>query len=1240
MTAISNAAADTPWTDVDQLSIDVYDSDDGLTADPNAQTSIYANGAHQAIVVISFVPLNGDQEIPAASLPPESTVRRAITLLDYDTGKPLETTVDGDTWSWGRTRTAFACPLGMSSGEGVVANEATLGPDGLYTLIYYVSAEMTAGDSRPVNIGMQLDTTLLRIPGQDKILITSSASDPNHNECCTIVPIAKDTIPLDLVKKEVIYATAYTDPVTGASIRNNDDVPTSSNPRLTQGDYCRAIHIGHYLDAKNAQDKDFKHNNRIFNIGITTGQGAYIAKQTTPTGDDEDPASNTANLTEPCCFLDQRDGFYSYKGYLWPKFMVGDDDVDEVVNDDENPLAYINNRDTYTLYQDAFNPYPIDLNAIFSNNAHIKYASGDKYLFMSIYLTFGFMVQYFKRQAFFPIHINDQYGNTLDVFVNPGNCPNIMNIDGGDSQNGVAQFCSKNIEWLSPAAGDTPDEIVGSYEDVYFWLAPHSKTSDVSQVLKFDYDGGGEISKVAFRGVADYGSMTCPSGMQYAIRTFRTERQDYAANTWTNFTYKLAMLPLGSKEQNAVIGAVTANRRFFMSPLPIYMDEIAYSTYNWQFAPVWDNGGFVMWAQSGDNYYSMQNATLCVVDASQNPDLYSITIPGAFSTAVFATLPAYRFKPDQTQDKSRLEQAPLDNGSGAADNPYIYNPGNPDRGDWAGVATLQMRWTDAPYVGMALYANGLHQAEITLDFDALRFDPAAPAPAYCRIPPDPQYVANSIQVIDYDTGKTISSGVDGWTYTLVGTPFRNMAPNSAFGETLEYTTPATGANYHYTVKLYIANTSDKAVTTRRLSVRFVINDPNWSCPIVYNFTNGTNGAPATAIEARTVSPPQIGADALTETVIYRGSPAAGLQADDDRPQATDGSPCSYDAYNRLWDIAIRPFTGTGSQVPGRILGWRIAGDTTYHTDPLYRSTAPVIGRRSVGLYHNQFYLFPQGSFIKPDLSDISTCPLSLCPINPIAGPTQAGVREVIDGSLYLSVYASFSGQCCTGYYFPAFNVEWVDEFGNVFPFNIDFNAFGMLYTGDDSAPYNNAPANFIFPGKSTAPIGYDGYNTYVNFYFYTSSLDHTIRLDDWSKGSQTANLIYGSPMSGESITLKTGADFSMQPEQVSLTQCELWFQWYHPDGGDSSDDIGLGRDYSQSSNDPWPGYQAFAGYVQSGRFWYYLLPVWRRGRLSILSASRDYLSIIDEDNPKNNPKIRVLFTGFSDDFSIFNYNIV
>ncbi|EFM55075.1 hypothetical protein [Brucella inopinata] len=1211
----------TTWNDISDLSIKVYNLNTGATtATLEDTTTIYANKKHQAVVVISFVPLDTDNnpiQDTGNNLPPPTLVRNAVELLNWDTGNPI-TTEAGEDWSYTTTASAFAWPLDMAITGSFALPTTSLDNNSKYTLVYYVQASAT---SDSMNIGMQLDVSKLNPAMGNKII--QSKLGGSHDETCTITTINASEIPFNILS----YNPIYTSPDSG------DDVPLTQNPPLTPENFFRAIHIAYYLNW-NAAKADFRHNNSIFNAGVTMGGSAYNPDNTkTPTQQQEDPTSGTMNITENCCFLDQRDGLYSYKGYLWPKCLVNIDDIKEQKGNNDRSTAITNNSkdatsfkdtNTYNLYQDAMPTQPIDLSKIYADEAGGFDFDKSVCIYMTIYLTFGYELQYFKRQRFYSLEINDQYGNSLNLFVNPANCPKIFNAF--DEYNyGISMFLDNTIEWLSEGITTTENNTIGIAKDVFGWLIPHPSTNADNRVLKFDFvekempDDGNEVTNiqitdVKFQASGDYDKLQSEPNTGYAIRTIRTENQNASNFNYAARTYKLGMLPPLGEDPNSVITIVSENHEYKFGVSSSINPNEPNTPYNWQFYPVWNAGGFIMYGVS--QTLKMYNATLMVADPEISSDLYQIGNSSDFSDAVFATVQALNFDSNTNQQEpDKPVQGPIDGGTGTINNPYEDNPNFPSRGDWVSVENVQLSWaTDPTKVGTTIYPNGLHQTSLFVEFDALRYVPGSTTPTtdYCEYPPTQDYVNRSISIIDYDTGNSIELGADGWAFGFTKNSFFKIAPNASWGNTNNDSPAAnSGKPYHYGLSIYITNNSGEALNPRKIGVCFTIDDPKWSSPIVITLNGGAEGAPVTPMFIKTFAEPILDTSDIQILTYY--SNTVGTYPDD-KVQKPQGEPCDLGNYNRSWSILFLPQKAT---ITDKILGWRLAKEDHSST---YQTTAMPVGRKSIGLYHNEFWLLPIGSFQQWDLSSTSLVTTSNYTVTPIAGGQQsfkATIRPTAP-NLYVEfhIYASFSGQCCVGYDFPPVNIEWVDTYGNTYPFSIELSSLPMLFTNKESGSLPSNPSTYVTQGKNTQTIS-KALNYNVSYSFSTIAYDHSLIIGP--ADTQTSyKLYYGLPSARDRITLRfyggnraqglvtnipSGSvnNVSFVLEYAALTQeRNTGMNW------------GPGEADNQFVADNYTGHTGWVGNIMSDRFSFSLQPIWTNGHLALLNLEfNNWLNVLD-----------------------------
>lgn len=159
-----------------------------------------------------------------------------------------------------------------------------------------------------------------------------------------------------------------------------------------------------------------------------------------------------------------------------------------------------------------------------------------------------------------------------------------------------------------------------------------------------------QITDVKFQASGDYDKLQSEPNTGYAIRTIRTENQNASNFNYAARTYKLGMLPPLGEDPNSVITIVSENHEYKFGVSSSINPNEPNTPYNWQFYPVWNAGGFIMYGVS--QTLKMYNATLMVADPEISSDLYQIGNSSDFSDAVFATVQALNF------DSTRTNRSP------------------------------------------------------------------------------------------------------------------------------------------------------------------------------------------------------------------------------------------------------------------------------------------------------------------------------------------------------------------------------------------------------------------------------------------------------------------------------------------------------------------------------------------------------------------------------------------------------
>ncbi len=622
VTPNNRSAGPAPWSDVTNLRIRAYNLEQGAeTPTLGNSTTIYANDAHQAIVCIEFTPVGPDnQPISHDDLPDVATVERAIQLLDYDTGLRIGVGAKAATlWSYGNRASIYACPLGSTSNDGVIGLRSKL-EGNRYILYYYVKVTKRDVSPSPLKVGMRIAASKLGLPNQSRRFIDSK-DGADHNASCQILVIDQTEIPIEALKSIA--------------------APEAQKYYDMQGEYVKIYHIRNFLDFSDCpNNENFSYKNRLFRVGIVKdGDFPYAETQT----EQKQSYIDSMDLTEPCCFLDESDGYYSYKGYLWPKGLVDYKDID-----DHRPRP-LNESSQYTLYAEACSPISIDLRKYFDVEKNDSF-------YCSIYIPFGDMVTFRKRQSFYRFTVKDQYGNSLSLSTNPANCPKIYENDAA-GPTGPDKFAS-NVKWITPPlSGEIPASNWGSRNNIYFWIVSRLSDANNQQVMThnyvFDERRGIEApSEVSFRRVTDYDTMNIQAGSCYALREH-------------------VITSVGGRMQARFIA---------VDPGPGDIRDSFYVSYNdgseklnpfgngprqwpaWQVNPVWEHGGFMMLIGEGVGPGDFMGVgKLCYAPPGTDADNYYIYSTMDYQeNCVFVALPAYQFRNDGSQNRSRFVQGTPD----------------------------------------------------------------------------------------------------------------------------------------------------------------------------------------------------------------------------------------------------------------------------------------------------------------------------------------------------------------------------------------------------------------------------------------------------------------------------------------------------------------------------------------------------------------------------------------------------
>ncbi|MFS2324255.1 hypothetical protein U2P60_02275 [Brucella sp. H1_1004] len=1237
------------WSNIIDVKVQVYDKEkDNPDIVLSNSTTIYANGFHRAIVAISFRPVDqsGNPITSKVNLPEASAVQANLELIDFEKGNDL----DEDPWKYETTvnHSIFACPINATSGS--LINTTTNMEEGLYTLYYYVhtydQSKNKNLDNLTVNIGFRLDIGKIAPNFPSKTVTSKKGGD--FDILSTVKLIGNIELPFEGLNVVSVYSQDIPQGTTELTPTSSDDGPDDSSDQLAESDLLRHVHLAYYFDLKDGDFPDFDHNNQVLHIGVSIGEGGYIYPQVeNPTN--EDPDNNRAKITEPCCFLDERDGLYCYKGYLWPINLVKMDQLylpKPVALEDKNK-----NTCSYTLFADQFKNQVIKLSEVFSSKPSNTNYCPEYYDYncvcISLYVTFGFMGQYFGRRTKFNMKLIDQYGNSLIFYVNPTNCPRIFSVD-DDEQIGIEKFYNISdypVDWLSENKNVT--SLTGSHVDNYFWIVTNNNedSADKRQILYYNYNDNNIIDHIGLQDKQDYKNIPVSENTEFAFRTYRLAENNQETTNIEDFDYKLGICADLEKKQkeSSALGIPLITDSYGLAAVPIFpVDGNAANCFTWQFWPVWSAGGFVMYGHNVTAGVGLGNVTLSATEDGSYDGYALGELVADDSYSVFATLQAYEFGKGNGLQTLTPHTGPLDTGNGGPTvNPYQINTKNPQRGDWCGVSTAFLRWQESEQQTRSIYGNGKNQATIILQFDALCY--GATNNNFATKPIDSTYIYNSLQLIDYETGESLNDVDVSWHKSRDPNPFNVVMDNGFSGPALPGVHTNIGS-YHKTVKLYLTgNITHNNSVTRKIGIRFTITDPDWSSPIIIDIWKGYNASEESAdsIIANLVPAPVVRKSDFNLQIVYKGSYTL-TQPSDDLPEKTNGTPCSKDAFNRHWDFNISPPLNNNKRF---MIGWRLADDTQDHSnDPNYSNPMSPIHESTLskGLYHNQYLLLPVGSFIDPSLNNLDLCPggnFQILPLNRQLFMSQKLVQNLDDGGLYIKIIASFSWVSQISKQFKPLNIEWIDIYGNVYPFIINLNSLGMLYTNQESENLSKNNYNDVLtPGKSITEISDVEVNPSYNF--YTSAEDQFIYCDNntWSESKGTCEVKYGASSANSEIVLgnpgTTNFDPSSQLGSMGGISNLGWYKVSLCFVNDIRRDapLFLGADYDTSKHGHYITYDTFGGVMgNTGRFNCYLVPVWTDGKICFLGEyTGSYLSIIEDDSANG-----VFFYGYTT-FSNFN----
>ena len=1237
----------TPWDNIGQLSIKAYSVSDreNQTVSLGERTTIYANGLHAAIIVVEFTALDKDgNTISGGNLPSHDIIKSATTLVDWSSKQEI-----GDSANWRvTTKSVYACPLELQTANPSLFAEKTTpdADDGTIQLKYLVTATDKANEiasTKKLAIQIKLG------------MITSSANSHDITSCegssldtaCYVDVINKSQIPIDALSQVLVYDTTQ-----------NDQIPTTVPILPKETDYHRAIHSAYSIDWDQTGDDDFAHNNRIFRTGIETSNPVYIAKQL----DSKIETYDEKTIKEPCCFLDRSDGFYNYKGYLWPFCLVKKSELDEPTADLIDTTS--NPRGQYKLLQQNFKDNYFEILDVFKKTDDfegIDETNCADYIYISMYLTFGSMVQYFTRQYFYLLTVSDQYGNKLDLSVRPDNRPSIFDRNEIDLC-GIDIFTdsyNNPVKWLSsPVDKSIPStEEVGNVFDIYFWLTAANSTNWYRNLtMAYNYTDE-DINNFGLIEIPDYSNFSKSSKQEFAFRTYRTEgfvfntNGDSDAQDISDCTYKFTMLSQSGVEETGTLGTSISNGEYRLSNTPIYNSiPNSNSYYNWKVFPVWQFGCFITWLSN--DILDSQNATLI---NTSDQGFYSLGSPNdAFDGALFSTMRAHPFDINQkVVPDSSLVAKTLDTGEGGPLNPYGYNPNEKDRGDWAAVDLPQLRWVNSDdYTGKMVFPNGLNQICLELNFNACSWSPNSTSNQnsahYCKNYPTQDYVEKSIQLIDYETGNTIDSLVGlNWQVTRQPNGYCSSPKDSSFGQPMTYTNTQANQLYNYSVLFYISNSSNMEITRPlKIGVRFVIKDKNWDCPLIIDCASGIDEHNITPLSAKTYPAVVNQLSNFEANLNYYGDFTNNTNTNDDAPELTTGrQPINALNYNRRWGINVDFVQGANN--PGTIIGWRNLGDPKQASGQTVSSTGPTsLALHSVGIYHNEFFLSPIGAFIYDDegkTDRVASATVKVTAINRQSFSQNVRISTNDSASLRIIIVASFSGANQLVDYFPSANFEFYDAYGNGYPFSLKLGLIPMCLGKPEAISSN---CSYIISLEADETTTLKNVVSDPDIYIYSSDFDHTIGIKDYVSADEyyTVEFKDVDPQSALKI-VSIGSNTFATYSAVQFSFFNLLYFKYDKDKNDHN--LWLGKDYTALTAGSYGNRgEAAAGYEGVPQhFNYFLLPVWNNSRLCfVLDPSSDpgpnnskFLTILDD--PNDSISKGVCFADYNKDYSILSLNI-
>lgn len=1244
------------WKSLKNLSIKVYDGKTGTSLLTN-NTSVYVNNTHTAIIEISFIPLDADgNEIVNAYLPDATSVYSHTSLIDFETGSQLAAGGQGrDDWQIRESPDVFACPLGLGAQDPSLIQNLTTLEGSTYTLKYFLCSnredDAAITSVNPISIGMLIDLEEIGLGEGQKI---ESKSGSDYNEYCSIQPIHEDTLPFDIMNVCVVPDSKDI----------SDDVPVSVNSVLTEDNLRRAIHYAYYFDLSDITNKNFQHNNNIFTASILGKSPTYNPKQvnlTDPTV--EDPHDNYADsdALEACCFLDRRDGFYNYKAYLWPLCLSEQKNFNYNTN---QPLEN-SSKDgaTYHLYSNGFTPSIVQPSKIFTDPLPVTRESlpfdfeNDTCIYISVYLTFGYMNQYFSRGVIYKLYIYDQYGNTMEIETNPGSCPSIFDPARRNDNNGLSLFFdyeNKPIPWLSLCGNDTDKTgryTSGNWDNLYFWLI--SGDFNTKQYMKYSYDtdSSSVLDSIGFINTTGYTNLKLGNNDELAYQSYRLLDTD-SKTIIDKLQYKFALIPKNiysdnvHDDQTTALGIRPDGINYSLYPAPIINTAGTTSNcFHYMLWPVWSRGTFLMWGSESSGY-SRATTSLSrrTTKGFGSPGLYYIGQPNRSGLDEFATQPAWQIS-DGTVVTGNALTSVFDAGTDGPTDPFVVSSPDKGRGDWASVSLIGIRWaTGSNLSGTSLYRNGNNQAVLQIFFNVLHMhNGPGGKDQFCSSQPARSYIENSIDIIDYETGQSIRDLKEGWDYSFENTTYSKCPPNGSFGVTNTFSNPDSGRNYNRMINVFITNDSSKPISiTRKFGVKFVITDQNWGSPIIIKYYDGANQINI-PLECAVIDPPEIDIQDFDISLTYTGDRNGNTQNDGKLifkdQTGEDEKICKVDKdnCNRFWDLEI-----SLSKNINPIIGWKRILNEGEDSSSYDQPGLHLIGRQSCGLYHNEFLLQPFGNFINNDIKKgkcIYQNPNnSYTPVNRLnfSCATDRYSDEIV--GIAIKIVASFLGESVVGLDFPNQNFQFVDEYGNTYDFHLRLNIMLMLYTKDDSESMNGKLNDLIGLNINKLPEIKTTFSPAVSYYS-TKNRDYTVIVTTWNSSKETYIATSGGwnyQSATQLVNIGKTFDMSTGAKNFEDYTFNLWLYRTQNNFDPDKQCMAIGSNYTHCTpkHDSYDYLEANGGFVGIDSHWeHYIHPYWKQGKvaLSVYDIKTDakkhtnrFLSIVNDDN------LRVYFTGYAD----------